>query len=273
MEIEYNLVVLLFRCWTNLYFHFLSSLLLLHWCTGSWSARSGDVVFLLPAECSRVSYDLHSRRLCCSQWNREIFSFWNSLAFSMIQRRFAIWSLVPRPFLNLACTSGSWRSMYGCSLFCMIFSIILLAWGMSAMVRWFEQSSVLVFFGMGMNIDLFHSWGQLLVFHICWQSFVMVFTASFSRACINSMEIPSTPGALPLFRAPIARSTSLCRISGSSSCSWSSYSVVVFVLVLSSDWYSCSVYSFHLFFMCCPSNSCFPWWFRDGCVLRCKVSF
>ena len=33
--------------------------------------------------------------------------FWNSLAFSMIQRMLAIWSLVLLPFLNPACTSGS----------------------------------------------------------------------------------------------------------------------------------------------------------------------
>ena len=33
--------------------------------------------------------------------------FWNSLAFSMIQRMLAIWSLVPLPFLNPAWTSGS----------------------------------------------------------------------------------------------------------------------------------------------------------------------
>ena len=33
--------------------------------------------------------------------------FWNSLAFSMIHRMLAIWSLVPLPFLNPAWTSGS----------------------------------------------------------------------------------------------------------------------------------------------------------------------
>ena len=33
--------------------------------------------------------------------------FWNSLAFSMIQRMLAIWSLVPLPFLKPAGTSGS----------------------------------------------------------------------------------------------------------------------------------------------------------------------
>ena len=33
--------------------------------------------------------------------------FWNSLAFSMIQRMLVIWSLVPLPFLKPAWTSGS----------------------------------------------------------------------------------------------------------------------------------------------------------------------
>ena len=35
--------------------------------------------------------------------------FWNSLAFSMIQHMLAIWSLVPFPFLNPSCTSGSFQ--------------------------------------------------------------------------------------------------------------------------------------------------------------------
>ena len=38
--------------------------------------------------------------------------FWNSLAFSMIQRMLAIWSLVPLPFLNPAWTSESSQFMY-----------------------------------------------------------------------------------------------------------------------------------------------------------------
>ena len=42
--------------------------------------------------------------------------FWNSLAFSMIQRMLAIWSLVPLPFLKPAWTSGSSRFMYCWSL-------------------------------------------------------------------------------------------------------------------------------------------------------------
>ena len=42
--------------------------------------------------------------------------FWNSLAFSMIQRMLAIWSLVPLPFLKPAWTSGISRFTYCWSL-------------------------------------------------------------------------------------------------------------------------------------------------------------
>ena len=39
--------------------------------------------------------------------------FWNSVAFSMIQRMLAIWSLVPLPFLKPAWTSGSCKEDVG----------------------------------------------------------------------------------------------------------------------------------------------------------------
>ena len=42
--------------------------------------------------------------------------FWNSLAFWMIQRISAIWSLIPLPFLNPAWTSGSSQFTYYWSL-------------------------------------------------------------------------------------------------------------------------------------------------------------
>ena len=42
--------------------------------------------------------------------------FWNSLAFSMIQRMLVIWSLVPLPFLKPAWTSGSSQFTYCWSL-------------------------------------------------------------------------------------------------------------------------------------------------------------
>ena len=58
--------------------------------------------------------------------------FWNSLAFSMIQRMLAIWSLVPLPFLNPAWTSGSSQFMYCWSLAWRMLSIALLACEMIA---------------------------------------------------------------------------------------------------------------------------------------------
>ena len=82
---------------------------------------------------------------CCNSWGRkesdmteqlnwtEMF-FWNFLAFLIIQRMLAIWSLVPLPFLNPAWTSGSSRSTYCWSLAWRILSIILLACEMSIIV-------------------------------------------------------------------------------------------------------------------------------------------
>ena len=65
----------------------------------------------------------------------EVYVFWNSLAFSMIQWMLAVWPLVPLPFLNSACTSGiSWFT-YCWSLAWRILSITLLACEMSATMR------------------------------------------------------------------------------------------------------------------------------------------
>ena len=57
----------------------------------------------------------------------EVDVFWNSLAFSMIQRMLAIWSPVPLPFLNPTCTSGSSWFTYCWSLAWRLLSISLLA--------------------------------------------------------------------------------------------------------------------------------------------------
>ena len=61
--------------------------------------------------------------------------FWNSLAFSMIQRMLAIWSLVPLPFLKPAWTSGSLRFTHCWSLAWRMLSMTLLAFEMSAVVQ------------------------------------------------------------------------------------------------------------------------------------------
>ena len=54
-------------------------------------------------------------------------SFWYSLDLSMIHLMFAIWSYVPLPFLNPACSLGISLSVYGSILFCRILSKIWLA--------------------------------------------------------------------------------------------------------------------------------------------------
>ena len=81
----------------------------------------------------------------------EVDVFWNFLAFSMIWRMLAIWSLVPLTFINPAWTSGSSQFTYCWSLAWRILSITLLACEMSAIVWLFEHSLALSFFGIGMK--------------------------------------------------------------------------------------------------------------------------
>ena len=48
------------------------------------------------------------------------------------------------------------------------------------LVRWFEHSLALPFFGFGMKTDLFQSCGHCWVFQICWHIKCNTFTASSS---------------------------------------------------------------------------------------------
>ena len=80
-----------------------------------------------------VCYDPHSQRLQHSQWSRSRCFFWNSFAFSMIQWKLAIWSLVPLTLLNPACTSASSQFMHYWSLAWRILSITLRACEMSTL--------------------------------------------------------------------------------------------------------------------------------------------
>ena len=71
-------------------------------------------------------------------------------------------------FSKLAWTSGSSRFMYCWSLAWRILSITLRACEMSAIVRSFEHSLALPFFGIGMKTDLFQSCGHCWAFQMCW---------------------------------------------------------------------------------------------------------
>ena len=89
----------------------------------------------------------------------EIDVFLDSLAFSMIHRMLAIWSLVPLPFLKPAWISGSSQFMYYWSLAWRILSITLLA-------VWDECNCVGVwtFFG----IVFLWNWNENWHFPVLW---------------------------------------------------------------------------------------------------------
>ena len=142
--------------------------------------------------------------------------FWNYLAFLMIQWMLAIWSLVPLPSLNPACTLGFSWFMYCWSLAWRILIITLLACEMSAIVR-----VVWTFFGIAFLWDWDENWhfqpcGHYHVFQICWHILCSTFTASYVRIWNSLAGIPSPPLTLFIVMLlPKVCLTSHSRMSGS----------------------------------------------------------
>ena len=75
---------------------------------------------------------------------------------------------------------------------------------MSAIVRYFEHSLALPFFGIGMKTDLFQSCGHCWVFWICWHIECSTLTAPSFRIWSNSTGIPSPLLALFIVMFPKA---------------------------------------------------------------------
>ena len=138
--------------------------------------------------------------------------FWNSLAFSMTQQMLAIWSLVPLPFLNPACTSGNSRFTSCWSLAWWMSSVTLLAHAVCLVAQlcltlcvWDECNCAVVwaFFGIAFFGDWNENWPfpvlwPLWVFQICWHTECSTLTASCFRVWNSSAGIPSPPLALCL---------------------------------------------------------------------------
>ena len=105
-----------------------------------------------------LSCSTQSKVLAYSVKQKSMF-FCNSLAFSMIQRMLAIWSLVPLPFLNPAWTSGSSRFTYCWSLASENFEHYFIS-------VWDECNCavVLAFFGMVFLRD----WNENRCFPVLW---------------------------------------------------------------------------------------------------------
>ena len=80
----------------------------------------------------------------------------------------AIWSLVPLPLWNPACTLGS--SWFTCCwiLSWRILNITLLACEMNTILQQFEHSLALPLFEIGMKTDRFQFYDHCWVFQICW---------------------------------------------------------------------------------------------------------
>ena len=112
-------------------------------------------------------------------------------------------------------TVWSLKFTYCWSLAWRILSITLVVCEMRAIVRWFEHSLALPFFGIGMKTDLFQSYGHCLVFQICWHIEYSTFTASSFRISNSSTGIPSLPLALFIVMLPKAHLTSHSRMHGS----------------------------------------------------------
>ena len=121
--------------------------------------------------------------------------FWNSLAFFMIQQMLTIWSLVPLFMVHVLMKPGLEN-----------LSIYLLACEMRAIVRQFEYSLTLPFFGIGMKTDLFQSCGHCWVFQISWHT-GRTLTASSFRIWNSSPGIPSPPLAFLVVMLPKAHLT------------------------------------------------------------------
>ena len=160
----------------------------------------------------------------------------------MMQQILAIWFLFPLPFLNLAYSSGISQFTFCCNRAGRTLSITLLACEISAIMQYFEHSSALPFFAIGMKTDIFQSCGHCWGFQICWHIECNTFTASSFIIWNSSAEIPSPPLALFMVMISKAHLTSHSKMSYSR---W-----VITPTWLFGSWRSflySSVYSFHLF--------------------------
>ena len=135
--------------------------------------------------------------------------FWNSLAFSVIQRMLEIWSLAPLPFLNPACTL---KVLNSCttkpSLKDFEHNLARMWNGLNCMVIW-------TFFGIGMKIDLFQSCGHCWVFQICQHNECCTLTALYFKILYSLAGIPSPPVHLFIVMLSYVHLTSYSTMSGS----------------------------------------------------------
>ena len=124
----------------------------------------------------------------------------------MIQQMLTIWSVIPLPFLNSACTLGSSLFTYWWNLAWRDLSIILLL--CSSVVIW-------TFFGIAFLWDWNENCVATAEFSSHWHIECSTLTASSFRILNSSAGIPSSPLALFLVMLPKAHLTSHSWMPGS----------------------------------------------------------
>ena len=160
----YSLDILLSQFWTSLLFHVILTVV-------SWPVyrflRRQVRWFSIPISLRIFQFVvIHTvKGLSNGQWNRSrYFSGILSLSlvffFCMIQQMLRIWSLVPLPFLNPACTSGSSQFMFYWNLALRILSIILLV------CEWAHLCSNLNILCHCLSLD----WNENWPFPVLWPS-------------------------------------------------------------------------------------------------------
>ena len=124
----------------------------------------------------------------------------------MIQWMLAVGSLIPLPFLNPRCTSGTCLFTYRWILTWWILRMTWLASEMGAVVQYFEHSLAWPFFGIGMKTDL-----SSPVATVEFSKFHGILKAALQQHHLLAFEIariPSTPPALFTVMFPKAHLTS-----------------------------------------------------------------
>ena len=127
----YSLILLLSQFWTSQLFHIIFCCFLTHIQVSQEASKVVWYSHLFKNFPQFVVIHTVKGFSVFSQAKLDIF-FWNSLSYSMIQQILVIWSLVPLPFLNIACLSGCSQFKYCQSLSWRILSITLLAWAAAA---------------------------------------------------------------------------------------------------------------------------------------------
>ena len=118
-----------------------------------------------------------------------------SIALSRIYLIFAVWSLVPLPFLNPACSSDISLSVYVASLPGIILSTTLLAWGINAMILQLEHSLRSLFFLVEVKIVMFSTPGATN----CFSKYVDIVLLELLYVRLNYQGVISLLQLPPIF--------------------------------------------------------------------------